>query len=143
MSVSTILVSETKLTTLPHSLIPLQPLIYGMPPVLLNGPGTPYGSTETLLLLIYLIYDNQLSAVIDFGGMAIGDPACDLAIAWTLLTPSSKTIFLDQLNLDSDTMLRARAWALWKATFELNQIDTLSSPQATFHLDVINQLLIS
>jgi aminoglycoside phosphotransferase (APT) family kinase protein len=30
-----------------------------------------------------LVLEGQLSAAIDFGGLAIGDPACDLAIAWT------------------------------------------------------------
>ncbi|WP_162902401.1 aminoglycoside phosphotransferase family protein, partial [Facilibium subflavum] len=41
-----------------------------------------------------LIKDNQLSGVIDFGGMAVGDPACDLVIAWTYLTDKAREIFI-------------------------------------------------
>jgi aminoglycoside phosphotransferase (APT) family kinase protein len=33
--------------------------------------------------------DGRLSAVIDFGGLGIGDPACDLTIAFTLMSASS------------------------------------------------------
>ena len=47
-----------------------------------------------------LIKDSELVAVIDFGGMAVGDPACDLVIAWTLLKNESRKIFKSNLNLD-------------------------------------------
>lgn len=39
-----------------------------------------------------LINNGQLSAVIDFGQLGIGDPACDLAIAWTLFTGESRVL---------------------------------------------------
>lgn len=62
-----------------------------------------------------LVQDGQLSAVIDFGGLAIGDPACDLAIAWTLFHGKSRNLFRENLALDDDTWARGRAWTLWKA----------------------------
>jgi aminoglycoside phosphotransferase (APT) family kinase protein len=62
-----------------------------------------------------LVKNGQLSAVIDFGGLAIGDPACDLAIAWTLFEGESREAFCSTLALDSGTWERGRAWALWKA----------------------------
>jgi aminoglycoside phosphotransferase (APT) family kinase protein len=62
-----------------------------------------------------LIREGDLSAVIDFGCLAIGDPACDLAIAWTLFDPASREIFRRELPLDDATWERGRAWALWKA----------------------------
>lgn len=62
-----------------------------------------------------LVRDGQLCAVIDFGMMAIGDPACDLTIAWTLLKDKSREIFRTILRLDEDTWTRGRAWTLWKA----------------------------
>ena len=62
-----------------------------------------------------LVRDGKLSAVIDFGGLAIGDPACDLAIAWTFFDTESRQVFKQILNLDEDTWLRGQAWALWKA----------------------------
>ncbi len=36
-----------------------------------------------------LVNDGKLSAVIDFGTCGVGDPACDLVIAWTLLDEPS------------------------------------------------------
>ena len=66
-----------------------------------------------------LINDNQLTAVIDFGGMAIGDPACDLVIAWTFLKNESRKIFKTHIGLDDNTWARAQGWALWKALITL------------------------
>lgn len=55
-----------------------------------------------------LVQNGQLSAVIDFGGLAIGDPACDLAITWTFFKGESRKIFLDELDLDEGTWARGR-----------------------------------
>ncbi len=62
-----------------------------------------------------LVLNGQLSAVIDFGQLGIGDPACDLAIAWTLFTGASRYAFRDSLMVDNATWERGRGWALWKA----------------------------
>ncbi|CAH1678865.1 Aminoglycoside phosphotransferase (APT) family kinase protein [Hyphomicrobiales bacterium] len=62
-----------------------------------------------------LVRDGDLSAVIDFGSSAVGDPACDLVIAWTLFSGESRKIFRGALSLDENTWRRARGWALWKA----------------------------
>lgn len=61
-----------------------------------------------------LVRDGKLCAVIDFGQLAIGDPACDLAIAWTFFNDENRVAFQDVLKLDHDTWLRGKAWALWK-----------------------------
>lgn len=62
-----------------------------------------------------LVKDGKLSAVIDFGGIGVGDPACDLAIAWTKFSPHTREVFRSALNIDHGTWIRGRAWALWKA----------------------------
>lgn len=62
-----------------------------------------------------LIKDGKLTAVIDFGGLAIGDPACDLSITWTYFKNESREIFKQELPLDTETWNRGRAWTLWKA----------------------------
>jgi aminoglycoside phosphotransferase (APT) family kinase protein len=62
-----------------------------------------------------LLQKGQLSAVIDFGQLAIGDPACDLAIAWTFFSGESRAAFRNTLPLDAATWARGRAWTLWKA----------------------------
>lgn len=54
----------------------------------------------------------QLSAVIDFGLLGLGDPACDLLPAWSLLTAETREIFRDQVGVDDDTWNRGRGWAL-------------------------------
>ena len=62
-----------------------------------------------------LVEAGHLSAVLDFGSMGVGDPACDLAIAWTLFTGESRSVFRTALSLDSATWERGRGWALWKS----------------------------
>lgn len=54
----------------------------------------------------------RLSAVIDFGGLGIGDPACDLTIAFTLMSASSRAVFRAALDVDDATWTRGRGWAL-------------------------------
>ena len=83
----------------------------------------------------------KLSAVIDFGSAAVGDPACDLVIAWTYLTGKSRDIFISEMNMDQDTWLRARAWALWKATFELCQIEDKNSAEACLQKRIIDEVI--
>jgi aminoglycoside phosphotransferase (APT) family kinase protein len=62
-----------------------------------------------------LVQDGRLSAVLDFGCSAVGDPACDLAIAWTFFAGESRRAFRAALPFDADTWARGRGWALWKA----------------------------
>jgi aminoglycoside phosphotransferase (APT) family kinase protein len=62
-----------------------------------------------------LVQEGKLSAVIDFGQLTLGDPACDLAITWTLFKDKSREIFRTMLSLDAGTWARGRAWTLWKA----------------------------
>jgi aminoglycoside phosphotransferase (APT) family kinase protein len=62
-----------------------------------------------------LVKDGALVAVIDFGTSGIGDPSCDLAIAWTTLSGASREAFRTGLAADPATWARGRGWALWKA----------------------------
>lgn len=62
-----------------------------------------------------LVRDGRLNAVIDFGNLAIGDPACDLAIAWTFFKAESRNRFRHALFMDSATWARSKGWALWKS----------------------------
>lgn len=76
------------------------------PPVWLHGD-IAYGNL--------LVRDGRLAAVIDFGTSGVGDPACDVVLAWTLLSGASRRTFADALELDRDTWARGRGWCLWKA----------------------------
>jgi aminoglycoside phosphotransferase (APT) family kinase protein len=88
-----------------------------------------------------LMDGGKLSAVIDFGGAAVGDPACDLVIAWTYLSGKSRETFISKMDMAPDTWLRARAWALWKATFELCQIVDKNSSDALLQKTIISNIL--
>ena len=60
-----------------------------------------------------LVQNNRLSAVLDFSDVGIGDPACDLVIAWSLLKSHSRKVFRENLgNIDDNTWERGRGWAL-------------------------------
>jgi len=62
-----------------------------------------------------LVTNGRLCAVLDFGCSAVGDPACDLAIAWTFFRGESRRAFRHTLGVDDGTWARGRGWALWKA----------------------------
>jgi aminoglycoside phosphotransferase (APT) family kinase protein len=62
-----------------------------------------------------LVKDGHLSAVIDFGGCGVGDPACDTTIAWTFLSGESSRVFKERLPVDQAAWTRGRGWAIWKA----------------------------
>ena len=66
-----------------------------------------------------LVREGRLSAVIDFGTSGVGDPACDLVIAWTMFDTDSRSAFRRTVGQDEGTWARARGWALWKALLGL------------------------
>ena len=66
-----------------------------------------------------LVRDGRLAAVIDFGTSGVGDPACDVVIAWTFLEGESRAAFRRALAVDDATWASGRGWALWKALITL------------------------
>ena len=62
-----------------------------------------------------LFEQGRLSAVIDFSGLALGDPACDLMIAWGLFSGESRDVFRAALAVDDATWARGRGHALSQA----------------------------
>ncbi|MFC9845533.1 aminoglycoside phosphotransferase family protein [Streptomyces sp. NPDC060223] len=59
-----------------------------------------------------LTVDGRLSAVIDFGELGVGDPACDLTIAFSLMSAGPRAAFRAALGVDDATWIRGRGWAL-------------------------------
>lgn len=88
-----------------------------------------------------LVTCGNLSAVIDFGQLAAGDPACDLTIAWTLFSGASRRTFHQQVNLDNNTWSRSRGWAMWKALLQLQQHRGSNEIEAAKALKVIDEVL--
>ncbi|MGK5440702.1 aminoglycoside phosphotransferase family protein [Micromonospora sp. URMC 105] len=66
-----------------------------------------------------LVVDGRLSAVIDFGALNVGDPACDLQPAWNVFAGASRTRFRAELDVDDASWLRGRGWALYQAVSAL------------------------
>jgi aminoglycoside phosphotransferase (APT) family kinase protein len=66
-----------------------------------------------------LVVDGRLSAVIDWGGLNVGDPACDLQPAWNVFDGVSRTRYRKELDVDDASWLRGRGWALCQAVVAL------------------------
>ena len=62
-----------------------------------------------------LVEDGRLAAVIDFGTSGVGDPACDLYLAWTFLDDPARRVYREAFSADDGMWARGRAWVLWKA----------------------------
>ncbi len=77
-----------------------------------------------------LVRNGKLSAVIDFGQLAIGDPACDLVINWTLFHGKSRELFQKMLPLDQGTWARAHGWVLWKALVVAAELTTPNNSES-------------
>jgi aminoglycoside phosphotransferase (APT) family kinase protein len=81
----------------------------------------------------------RLTAVIDFGTSGVGDPACDLVVAWTLLEGPARTAFREAMAADPATWARGRGWALWKALITVAAAP--GSPAAVEHAGVLDAVL--
>jgi aminoglycoside phosphotransferase (APT) family kinase protein len=88
-----------------------------------------------------LVRDGRLTAVIDFGTCGVGDPACDLVIAWTFLAGAGRDRFRAERGVDAATWSRGRGWALWKALITLVGHLERDSPGAAAPRRDIEQVL--
>jgi aminoglycoside phosphotransferase (APT) family kinase protein len=66
-----------------------------------------------------LVKGGRLTGVLDFATAGVGDPACDLIVAWNLLPSSSRDTFRGAVDADDATWLRGRGWALSMAVGQL------------------------
>ncbi len=88
-----------------------------------------------------LVRNGRLTAVLDFGTSGVGDPACDLVIAWTMFSGESREAFRAAMDTDAGMWARARGWALWKALITLaTDIDT-DGQKAAVNRRVIDEVL--
>lgn len=90
-----------------------------------------------------LVQGGRLSSVIDFGMLGVGDPACDLSIAWTLFHGESRKVFRAALPSDAETWARGRGWALWKALIVAAKLTETNTLEAASPWRVIDEILAS
>jgi aminoglycoside phosphotransferase (APT) family kinase protein len=88
-----------------------------------------------------LARDGRLIAVIDFGCCGVGDPACDLAIAWTFFEGASRAAFREAVVLDEAAWLRGKSWALWKALILMAQAPGTNPRDAAASPEIIAGIL--
>jgi aminoglycoside phosphotransferase (APT) family kinase protein len=99
------------------------------PPVWIHGDPAPAN---------LLARGGRVGAVIDFGTLAVGDPACDLIVAWAVLSRRGREEFREALEIDDATWARGRAWgltAVLPSRAELTGPDPVRVAAATRRLD--------
>lgn len=87
-----------------------------------------------------LFKQGYVTAVIDFGGLAVGDPACDLMIAWSLLEGESRNLFRKALNVDDATWLRGQGHALSQAALFIPYYLDTNPIGVSYALNMLNNL---
>jgi aminoglycoside phosphotransferase (APT) family kinase protein len=90
-----------------------------------------------------LLQGGRLTGVIDFGGVGVGDPACDLIVAWNLLPAEVRSVFRADLGVDDATWDRGRGWALSVALIQLPYYKHTNPALAANARHVIREVLRS
>jgi aminoglycoside phosphotransferase (APT) family kinase protein len=88
-----------------------------------------------------LVTSGRISGVIDFGCLGVGDPACDLAVAWNLLPDHARDAFRSALGVDDATWARGRGWALYTGLIALPYYKDSNPVLAAIAAHSISQVL--
>jgi len=105
---------------------------WGRPPVWVHGDLQPGN---------LLARRGWITAVIDFGLLGVGDPACDLTVAWTLLSPATRPAFRAALAVDDATWRRGRGWALYASVIAYDYYRKTNPALVTICKRALGQLL--
>lgn len=76
-----------------------------------------------------LVRDGRIAAVVDFGCLGVGDPACDVAVAWKLFPPGARDAFRNALSVDDATWARARGWVVYQTVGALSYYRLETNPE--------------
>ena len=83
----------------------------------------------------------RFSGVIDFGGLAVADPACDLMAAWSFLSVEAREVLRTALSIDDATWARGRGWALSVALIALPYYWTTNPVRVAYSWHRIGEVL--
>ena len=76
----------------------------------------------------WLVGNGRISGVIDWGSMGVGDPACDVMVAWKLHSAAARDAFREALPTDDATWERARGWVVSQAVAALSYYTPENNP---------------
>ena len=88
-----------------------------------------------------LLNEGRLSAVIDWGGLGVGDPATELLPAWNLFRGASREAYREALGFDDATWARGRGLALSTSIVALPYYSDSLPVRAKRANDVIREVL--
>ena len=88
-----------------------------------------------------LCKQRRLHAVIDFGLVSVGDPACDYVMAWNYFNEATRQCFRDILSIDDSTWLRSAGWELWKSAITLTNTDQITTTNQQQRMQCIQTIL--
>lgn len=94
--------------------------------------GSPVWHHGDLDVRNWVVRDGRIRGAIDWGAMGVGDPACDVMVAWKLHSPQARDAFREALPTDDATWERARGWVLSQAVAILAYYTPDNNP-ALFH----------
>jgi aminoglycoside phosphotransferase (APT) family kinase protein len=75
-----------------------------------------------------LVRDGRLAAVLDWGGVGVGDPAVDVMVAWKLVDAEERERFRELVGVDDATWLRAQGWVVSQALSALGYYTLDTNP---------------
>jgi aminoglycoside phosphotransferase (APT) family kinase protein len=78
-----------------------------------------------------LFGDRRAIAVIDWAALGMGDPACDLIVAWELFDADARDVLRTEAGVDDATWARSRGWAVSTAILELCYYQNTNAFMAT------------
>jgi aminoglycoside phosphotransferase (APT) family kinase protein len=91
----------------------------------------------------WLVRDGRISGVIDWGSMGVGDPACDVMVAWKLHSLEARDAFREALPTDDATWERARGWAVSQAVAALSYYTPQNNPSLYHEAETWLALVLS
>lgn len=75
-----------------------------------------------------LVRDGRLAAVLDWGGVGVGDPAADVMVAWKLVDAEERERFRELVGVGDATWLRAQGWVVSQALSALGYYTLDTNP---------------
>jgi aminoglycoside phosphotransferase (APT) family kinase protein len=91
----------------------------------------------------WLVQDRRITGVVDWGSMGVGDPACDVMVAWKLHSEAARDAFREALPVDDATWARARGWAVSQGVAALAYYTPENNPSLYREAETWTALVLS